>query len=379
MIYSRRQLLEVMTWFWDNHFNTAIDTRRRNALGYEVSVTVADEWRENRLFRQHALGNFRDLLEVSAKSPAMLIYLDSINNVHSDSNENYARELLELHTVGVDAGYTDDDVAAAAEIFTGWTTFNGTFYFDVGRHNYQAQTVLGVTFPSGGVTQGETLLDFLAAHASTAQFVCTKLTALLVSDSPPETLVGRCAGTFLDNADQPDQIARVLQTILTSPEFAGEYRSKIKNPLEFVVGTLRALEAETDATELSGALGAMGLRLFENPVPTGYAEQGEAWISSHLLLERIRWVNALVRDLYDGSVTMDPVGLFAARGHETAEGIVGYLLRLALDDDFGDFEVQQATEALNRPTPFDPAAADAEERLRRLQGVVLSLPQYQYQ
>ncbi|HIE55468.1 MAG TPA: DUF1800 domain-containing protein, partial [Chromatiaceae bacterium] len=218
MIYSKRQLREVMTWFWDNHFNTDIDTTRQNADGIEVSDTVAYELAENRAFRTNALGNFRDLLGISAKSPAMLIYLDSISNVVNDSNENYTREVLELHTMGVDGGYTHHDIEGGAEIFTGWhlDVQSGLFRFDADRHNSEAQTVLGVEIAAGGVEQGEQFLDIIAAHPSTASFICTKLTELLVSDTPPGTLVSRCADIFLSTTESADQIAQVLQSILES-------------------------------------------------------------------------------------------------------------------------------------------------------------------
>jgi hypothetical protein len=380
MVASRRQLQEVMTWFWDNHFNTDLNTQRMNADDVELSNTVAYELAENRAFRANALGNFRDLLEISAKSPAMLIYLDSISNVQSDSNENYAREVMELHTLSVDGGYGDDDVAAAAELFTGWTVIDGAFFFDADRHNDTQQTVLGQLIPSGGLAQGEALLDLLATHPSTAQFLCTKLVVLLVDDQAPTSLVGRCADTFQATVNEPDQIAMVLDEILTSPEFSAVYRNKIKTPLELVVGAVRNLGGETEGDDLAAAMAPMGLRLYLNPVPTGWSEVGDDWINASLLLERTKWLNALARrTLGSGRTALDPMNFFPARGFETAEGIVNDLLRLTLSDDRGDFELQQALLLLEGTNGFDIGDPDAEPRLRRLEGAVLSYPQYQFQ
>ena len=380
MVYSRRQLQEVMTWFWDNHFNTDINTQRMNADDVELSDTVAYELAENRAFRANALGNFHDLLEISAKSPAMLIYLDSISNVKEDSNENYAREVMELHTLSVDGGYGDDDVAAAAELFTGWTVVDGAFVFEAERHNADPQTVLGQVIPGGGLDQGEALLDLLASHPATAQFLCTKLVVLLVDDQTPSNLVARCAATFLATGDAPDQIALVLDEILSSPEFFAVYRNKIKTPLELVVGAVRNLGGESDGDDLAAAMAPMGLRLYQNPVPTGWSEVGDDWINASLLLERTKWLNALARRTPgSGRTALDPMSFFPGRGFETAEGIVNDLLRLTLSDDRGEFELQQALLLLEGTNGFDIGDADADQRLRQLEGAVLSYPQYQFQ
>lgn len=381
MIHSRKQLQEVMTWFWDNHFNTDIKTKRKNALDVEVSNTVAFELAENQAFRANALGNFRNLLEISAKSPSMLIYLDSISNVLDDSNENYTREVLELHTMGVDGGFSNHEIHGGAEIFTGWHLQNDTFFFDQSQHNAQQQTFLGVTIPSGGVEQGEMVLDIIASHPSTASFICGKLIEVFVNDVPPQALVSRCAATFLATSTDPNQVTKVLREILESPEFydPANYRNKIKTPLEFVVGVIRNLEATTDATDLVGPIRAMGIRLYENPVPTGWSENGEDWINSALLIERIKWINRLVRNQSKAGISsVDPVGYFQALGFGTADGIVGYLMQLGLNNDFTALSYQQALDVLG-PNGIHLSDPDADDRLRELEGTVFSFPQYQFQ
>ena len=371
MIYSKRQLQEVMTWFWDNHFNTYIG-KPENQVSFELA--------ENQGFRQNALGNFRDLLEISAKSPAMLYYLDSVKNTASDANENYSREVLELHTMGVDGGYTSSDIEAGAEIFTGWGVRNGEFFFDDTEHNFAGQSFLGVDIASGGVEQGEILLDIVTNHPSTAEFICTKLIALFVSDNPPASLVQRAADTFQATLNDDDQIARVVHQILTSPEFTEHYHGKIKTPLEFVVGFVRNLSAETNGYDLPFALNAMGMALFENPVPTGWSEIGSDWMNSNLLLQRIKWVNHMSLYSQVGDDTfIQPLDFFRSNGYETAEGIAGFLMNSMLGSDFTSQEWDISLEILNDGATFRLTDADANEKLRELVGTVLSFPGYQYQ
>ena len=385
MLYSQRQLQEVMTWFWDNHFNTDINSKRSNAQGIEVSNTAQFELAENQAFRANALGNFRDLLLINAKSPTMLIYLDNISNVAGDSNENYAREVDELLTLGVNGGYTDQDVENGAEIFTGWHIQNDAFFFDDSLHTVGSYTMFEGTaqelfIPEGGVEQGEILLNALASHPSTANFICSKLITLFVNDNPPASLLTRCANEFITFSDADDQIKRVLRLIMQSAEFndAQNYRSKIKTPIEFVIGALRNLEANSDASDLIQPIRAMGLRLFENPVPTGWSELGPDWISSSQLIERIKWVNAFVRNQPgSGNSSTDPIQFYPANGFETADGIVGFLLQLTVGDDYTELGQNNALNVLG--TDFDLNNPDADALLRQLNGNVMSYPQYHFQ
>ena len=371
MMFSKRQLQEVMTWFWDNHFSTDID-KEGNRVSYELT--------ENEQFRANALGNFRDLLEISAKSPAMLYYLDSVSNTATDSNENYAREILELHTMGVDGGYTSSDIEAGAEIFTGWQVRNNAFFFNSSVHNFDPQLFLGEEIPPGGVEQGDQLIDILVAHRSTAEFISRKFVTLLVSDTPPESVVQRAADRFQIALNDDDQIAQVLREILTSPEFTASYRTKIKTPVELVVGFARNLSANITGIDLHTALESMGMELFENPLPTGWSETGDDWINSNLLLERIKWVNQVANfSQIDDTISIEPIDFFRAHGFETAEGIIGFLMKLAFGNDFTDLELSIAAEVLNEGEPFLLASADADQKLRTLVGTVLSFPGYQYQ
>lgn len=372
-IFSKRQLQEIMTWFWENHFNTDINKTRR--IGYELA--------ENTLFRQYALGNFRDLLEISATSPAMMVYLDNRYNRKEEPNENYARELLELHTLGVNGGYTDMDVVEVARVFTGWHVQSGVFFFNAARHDDGEKQILGNTIPSGlGMAGGEMLLDILATHPSTATFICTKLLQVFVNDKPRVAAVENCADSFI--ASQGN-ISSVLTTIFNSPDFndSAHYHQKFKTPLEFLAGIERNLLAQHSYRDTFMALQNMGMPLFHNPVPTGWAETGDEWINANQLLLRLRFGDSLLSNRANQYYThlTDMTGYFRSQGYETAQGVLGYLFMVALDSDYSELQWQTAYNQLtqNGSVPFSLDSEDAEQALRAVIKTVLSYPTYQLQ
>ena len=370
-IYSRRQLQEVMTLFWDNHFNT--DINKSKVVAYELA--------ENDQFRQNALGSFRTLLGISAKSPAMLVFLDNASSKKANPNENYARELEELHTLGVDGGYTQRDVEQVAKAFTGWQVQNGQFFFNATDHDTTAKVVLGQQLPAGrGIEDGEQVLDILAAHPSTARFICTKLSRLFVSDKPPSTVVDRCASSFLVSGGQ---MGTVVQTILRSPEFAdaANFRAKVKTPLEFVVGVVRNFGAAPDWNDLVNAMGDMGMNLFMDPVPTGWSETGDDWINSNTLIQRFKFVNHVAFASAGNGTSVQLRPFFTNNGFTTADGIVGFLFQMLFHHDFTALDRQVALAILtnNGTDTFDLNAASADARLRRLAGTVMTYPGYQFQ
>lgn len=325
-IYSERQLQEVLVDFWFNHFNVfAGKGATRNYLG---------EY-EREAIRPHVLGNFRDLLEATATSPAMLFYLDNWQNVSADSpspraaqprapgrrvattptraegprpnrgiNENFARELLELHTLGVDGGYTQDDIVNVARAFTGWTIRpregSGT-QFVARLHDDKSKTVLGHAIKAGGGEQDvERVLDILAAHPSTARHIATRLVVRFVSDTPPPALVERAAARF--TATRGD-LREVVRTIITSPEFSAPdaLRAKVKTPFEFVVSALRATGAEVrSALPLARELREMGMPLYFCQPPTGYDETATTWVSAGALVSRMNFAVALGKNQLRG-------------------------------------------------------------------------------
>ncbi|HEY3042734.1 MAG TPA: DUF1800 domain-containing protein [Vicinamibacterales bacterium] len=328
-IYSERQLQEVLTDFWFNHFN--VDARK----GQDRFMLTEYE---RDAIRPHVLGKFRDLLEATAKSPAMLFYLDNWmsadpNGPHPDElqmrprfgqfgggrlgqgglnrarpaqqanarknapkglNENYGRELMELHTLGVDGGYTQKDVTEVARALTGWTIYQprmgGGFVFDSKIHDRGQKIVLGHVIKAGGrQDDGEQVLDILAKHPSTARFIATKLARRFVSDTPPPALVERVAARFRET---DGDLREVMRTLLTSSEFlsAGAYRAKVKTPFEFVVSAVRATGTDVqDATPLVRAMQQLGMPLYMCQPPTGYKDTADAWVNTGALVNRMNF------------------------------------------------------------------------------------------
>ncbi len=308
--YSQRQLQEVMVQFWMNHFNVY--------AGKGVDRWLLTSY-ERDTIRPNALGNFSQLLAATAESPAMLFYLDNWLSVSPDSpagrrpglnrrglNENYAREVMELHTLGVDGGYTQQDVREVARCFTGWTIDRprqgGGFIFRPRLHDDGKKVVLGhkIDHP-GGVDDGREVLQLLAEHPSTARFISLKLCRHFVGDDPPASVVGRTAQTFTQSRGD---IRHVLRTILTSPEFNSQaaFRAKVKSPFELVASSLRALDAQTDGgAPLMGLIMRMGQPLFQYQAPTGYPDRGSSWINSGTLLARMNFSMALAANKIPGT------------------------------------------------------------------------------
>jgi uncharacterized protein (DUF1800 family) len=309
-VYSRRQLYERMVDFWENHFNVYInkDVDRLYLTSFDRDT-----------IRPFALGSFRALLGATAHSPAMLYYLDNWQSGvprgpatgrpvrrPGGLNENYARELLELHTLGVDGGYTQHDVEEVARCFTGWTIYQvndvGLFMFDPAQHDDGEKTVLGQRIPPGnGIADGEMVLDILARHPSTAHFIATKLARMLVSDDPPESVVRRAAAVFLKSNGS---IAETVRAILTSRDFArrGSYGAKLKSPFEYAVSAVRALGAESDGgPAMLGWIARMGEPIFGRLTPDGYPDRAETWLSTGTLLERMNFAIALANNQISGT------------------------------------------------------------------------------
>jgi uncharacterized protein (DUF1800 family) len=337
-VYSERQLDEVLVDFWLNHFNVFAGKGPEKFLLAEY---------EREAIRKHAWGKFEDLLRATAESPAMLFYLDNWLSVDPGAiarlqqqrearmqgrafgfgrrrpgapagaglaalpgqgrlrglNENYAREIMELHTLGVDGGYTQKDVTEVARCFTGWTIKglrqeHPEFTFEARLHDPGDKTVLGHTLKGGGKDEAEKVIHLLATHPSTARFVSYKLARHFVADEPPKVLVDRAAETFRKT---DGDIRSVVKTIVTSREFfADESRgAKVKTPLEFVASAVRASGASVeDARDLLRRLASMGMPLYEQQPPTGYKDTAEAWVSTSGLLSRLN----LALDLAAGRV-----------------------------------------------------------------------------
>jgi uncharacterized protein (DUF1800 family) len=294
-VYSERQLEEVLVDFWFNHFNVFAGKGM-------VRAYVSDYERD--AIRPHVLGNFRDMLGATAKSPAMLFYLDNWLSKGSGLNENYARELLELHTLGVDGGYTQQDVVNVARAFTGWTMRpreGSGFIFVPARHDRGEKIVLGHTIKAGGgVDDGERVLDIVAAHPATAKHIATELAIRFVSDTPPAALIDRVAAKFVDTKGD---LREVMRTLLSSPEFMSPdaYRAKVKTPFEFVVSALRATGADVRvAMPLARSLKDMGMQPYFCQPPTGYDDTAASWVNAGALVSRMNFAVDLSKNAIRG-------------------------------------------------------------------------------
>jgi uncharacterized protein (DUF1800 family) len=346
---SERQLQEVMTDFWENHFN--VYARKGGPMPYLLTSYDRD------VIRPNALGKFRDLLGAVAKSPAMLFYLDNVRSTVDSTheslgmknrarfnarfgqrprqlrnlglNENYGRELLELHTLGVDGGYTQKDVVEVARALTGWTIVPpnvsndtqaaqrrfgmntgapGSFIFRPELHDADEKLVLGKKLRSGrGIEDGEEVLDIVARHPATARFIATKLARRFISDNPPQSIVDRAAATFTKT---DGDIREVVRTILTSPEFfaASAYRAKVKSPFEVVVSAARALGTKPDPTPRTALVVAyLGQPIFGHQAPNGYPDTGDAWMNTGAILNRINFGLLAASPRFSGN-TVDAFG-----------------------------------------------------------------------
>jgi uncharacterized protein (DUF1800 family) len=306
-VAGNRQLEEVMTDFWLNHFN--IYAQKGPPEAYYLAEYEQD------VVRPRALGKFRDLVEAVAKSPAMLFYLDNARSMADSSrprlsrmrrdaarpaalgrglNENYGRELLELHTLGVDGGYTQQDVINVARALTGWTirppATGGGFIFRPEMHDAGEKIVLGHKLKAGrGIEDGEDVLDIVARHPSTAKYVATKLARRFISDNPPQGVIDRAAQVFLKT---DGDIRETLRTIITSNEFYSQqaFRAKVKSPFEVVVSAMRAMNAEPDSTPRTALMIAyLGQPIYGHQAPNGYPETGDAWMNTGAILNRINF------------------------------------------------------------------------------------------
>ena len=337
---SPRQLEEVMVNFWFNHFNIFA----QKGLDHLWIGSF-----EEQAIRPYAMGRFRDLLGATAKHPAMLFYLDNWQNTAPGSpgargqfkglNENYARELMELHTLGVEGGYSQDDVITLARILTGWgfrrprqapqalgrgvlqrltasmkEDTNG-FFFDANRHDFSSKIFLGRTIKSTGIREGEEALDILAEHPSTARHISYKLAQYFVTDDPPKSLVDRLSKEFLDSRGD---IRSVLNALFHSPEFWDQqyFQTKFKTPYEFVISAVRASGSPiTNTRPLLGMMGQLGMPLYGYLTPDGYKNTQAAWLNPNAMTQRVNYAVALA----SGRLPLNQLPFNAAAPMEPAQ------------------------------------------------------------
>ena len=411
-IYSERQLQQVMDDFWFNHFNVfaAKGEDRYYLTSYERDV-----------IQPHAFGKFKDLVTATAKSPAMLFYLDNFLSADPRAaqrqaaeramrqqrrrggfgwpprppakpqqakknerglNENYGRELMELHTLGVDGGYTQKDVTEVARCFTGWTIDKprqyADFKFDGRLHDPDPKYVLGKKIHAGGMKDGEQVIELLVHHPNTAKFISTKLARRFVSDTPPPALVDRMARTFQSS---DGDIRAVLKTMIWSPEFWSResYRAKIKTPFELVVSEVRALGTDVDTPlPLVQWVGRIGEPLYQCQPPTGYADKADAWVNTGALLNRLNYSLALAGNKMRGART-DVPSLLGLDSSADAKSALDRAVQVFLGGQAGPTTVETLEKQLDNPQVLQAKLDDPRKQvdLGVVAGLVLGAPEFQ--
>ena len=390
-VTSERQLEELMVDFWFNHFNVFAN---KGDVRWYVAAYERDA------IRPYAMGKFPDLVRATARHPAMLFYLDNWLSARPDFrvpagpnrgrkaglNENYARELMELHTLGVDGGYTQKDVTEVARAFTGWTIdrpqTDGHFIFRPAMHDPGEKIVLGQRIPAGGGRDdGERVIEILTRSPATARFVATKLVRRFVSDTPPPALVARVAGTYTRT---DGDIASMLRTIFESPEFFSEdaYRAKIKKPFEFVASAVRAVGGRTDAqggVALARASAEIGEPLYQAQPPTGYADRGDVWVNAGALLARMNFALGLASGRYP-HVSVELAPLVAGADPAAPSAVLDRLLVSIVADQTSEATRAALTAQLSEPqitrlSPDDRGAANTD--VAKLAALVIGSPEFQ--
>ncbi len=432
-LYSEKQLQEVMTDFWNVHFNTYIwtvynyfATRTTSAMlpvyTAEEAVELATyfEWKESELFHDNALGVFGDLLMASATSVTMLIYLDNISNIVGAPNENYAREILELHTLGVDVLYMQQDIQQLAKVFTGWGIclveagseddphaecqeisenpeadgFVWAFHFNPDNHDYSEKTLFAGTpyeyviragtagDAEGGLAEGVDFIEYLAALPHTGQFLAEKLCRRFVKDSPPGALVGAAVGTWDDTGGD---VRAVVETILTNFRFLAEVNrnNKVKTPIEYMVSTVRAFQGAPDAdcTDIIASLDILANLPFNFGTPDGYPEKADDQLGTARILERVQFNKNIFRatDLIDYDDVKEIM-----QDHDVdlddAEEVVEFWLGRLFAGIYNEIDVALAvdfltTNDLGQAQELSSAANSYENRVRKVLAYIASYPQ----
>ena len=401
--HSKRQLFEVLVDFWHNHFNV---------YGWGTYIdAVFMNWDEN-VIRKNTLGNFREFIEDMTKHTAMLYYLDNYTNTSAGFNENFARELFELHTMGAEnyygviprddvptysdgtpRGYVDADVYDAAECFTGWTVNDRSEFGDYGdflyrneNHSQGEKRILQTVIPAfGGESDGYKVLDLVAYHPGTARYVSRKLCRRLIMDNPPETLVSQIADVFMANKDEPDQLKRVVRAVIMSDEFRNTFGEKVRRPFEMAVSVFRATAPEwpfdlesSDGDRVLDYLESTGQGLFRHPTPDGYPDVMEDWLSTNPIMSIWRLIVYAVDDSNNDVRNLRIVETTPS-GMRSAEDLVDYWVDRILGRSIPEGEREALVDFMadGRSSGMDTlwdSDSDVARRLRYTVGLILMSP-----
>ncbi|MCC7528592.1 MAG: DUF1800 domain-containing protein [Candidatus Melainabacteria bacterium] len=366
MVFTRRPLEEKMSLFLHGHFATS-DRKVRNPHAMYL---------QNLLFRKYALGDFAQLLLNVSKDPAMIVWLDNQQNRKGKPNENFAREVMELFTVGI-GNYTENDIKEAARAFTGWHAKPDGFFFNKNQHDFGQKTVLGVT----GNLSGEDIVSILAKHPQTGHSLARKLIAFFAHDNPDNSFVERVARAYRESKYC---LGPMLKTIFLDRSFLSDktYHAKIKSPAELVVGTLKVFQIENLDNDLPQLMGAMGQDLFHPPSVKGW-DGGEAWISSDTMMERFNFAARICTTRFDElTAKASPSQLIQKHGLTNTLQLVDYFVDLLVDGDVPQTAKDKLVEYVSIDLDGKKVSMIEDDRtldakLRGLVHLIMTLPTYQ--
>jgi len=366
MCFTGRPLEEKMTLFWHGHF----------ATGFKKVKHPYAMYTQNLLFRDYAVGNFKDLLMAVSQDPAMIIWLDNQQNRRGSPNENYAREVMELFSIGI-GNYTENDIKEAARAFTGWQTNPAGFIFNRRQHDNGEKTFLGRTGNFGG----EDIVEILASQPATGRFLARKLIRFFALDDPDDAMVRAVADQYLSS---PYKIRPMLRAIFSHPDFFSDraYHARIKSPAELVVGTVKTLQIRHLDGDLPTLMARMGQNLFDPPNVKGW-DGGPAWISTDTMMERFNFAARVTGQKFDEiEGYFSPSELAAKEGLKNARELVSYFLELLVDGDVPQSTRKRLIAYVSSDLSGQPATAIPDDsvldaKLRGLVRLIMTLPTYQ--
>jgi uncharacterized protein (DUF1800 family) len=366
MAFTQRPLEEKMTLFWHGHFATS---NRKVANPYGM-------YGQNMLFRKYALGNFHEMLYNVSKDPAMIIWLDNQQNRKGKPNENYAREIMELFTLGI-GNYTEQDIKEAARAFTGWQTLPNGFFFNQRQHDDGIKTVLG----KSGNLNGDDVIEILVNQKATGKFLATKLVKFFVMDDPDPALVSRVADVYTKSNHN---ISKMVRAIFTDPIFLSEksFHAKIKSPVELVIGSIKTLQIKKLDSDLPQTMARMGQDLFMPPNVKGW-DGGPAWIATDTMMERFNFANRITSAKFiEMSKFSKPSDIVAKQGLHSAGKMVDYFLDILVDGDVPASTREKlvayvSSDIKGNPVKTVPDEQTLDAKMRGLVHLIMTLPTYQ--
>jgi uncharacterized protein (DUF1800 family) len=366
MCFSKRPLQEKMTLFWHGHFATS----------YRKVNNVYAMYQQNLTLRKYSMGDFSDLLLSVSKDPAMIVWLDNQQNRKGKPNENYAREIMELFSLGI-GNYTESDIKEGAKAFTGWQTKNSMFFFNANQHDNSQKTFLGNT----GNLNGDDIVQIVTSQPAASKFIARKFVAFFVSDDPDPKMIDDLAHVY---TKEKGNTRAVLKALFKHPVFMNEksFHAKIKSPAELVVGTVKTLQVKNLDNDLTATMSRMGQSLFEPPSVKGW-DGGRAWISTNTMMERFNFASRITQQKFDAMEGyISPSQLVANQGLTNARTMVDYFVNLLLDGDMPepaktDLVKYVSSDYAGKSIAAIPDDKLLDAKLRGLVHLIMTMPTYQ--